>query len=542
MFRRDAIYSILGTAAASRLLAGCDDEDEPRGEAIGGELLGQNLGAGHLLRDGDLRSEIDFASVSPRRVPIAIVGGGVAGLAAAWRLHHHGVTDAELFELESTVGGTSRSGRSSTTPFPWGAHYLPVPMPENTALLALLREVDALEPPDARGVAQGAERLLIRQPAERIFYRGYWYEGLFVHAGATEADYRDLRRLRRELDRYTGLRVDGRRAFTIPLDRGATNDAMAALDQRSAAHWLDQLGIESPRVRFLIDYACRDDYGLLPTEASAWAAIWYYAARTFAPGEETMELLAWPEGNGALVEPMARTLGPRAHTARMAVAIEPQESGVRIELFDPEQQRPEVVIADRAIVALPRFVARRIVEPLRSTPSSSFDAPYGAWMVANLELRSRPLSRGYPPSWDNVIYDSPSLGYVTATHQRGRDFGPTVLTYYLPMTDADPRAGRERLLSPTHEEWKDSILRDLRPAHPDIEKHIRKIDVFRWGHAMVQPRVGFVHSRARREAAHPQGRIHFAHSDLSGIAVFEEAFAQGVRAADEVMHALPSPA
>jgi hypothetical protein len=155
--------------------------------------------------------------------------------------------------------------------------------------------------------------------------------------------------------------------------------------------------------------------------------------------------------------------------------------------------------------------------------------------VANLHLRGRPAWRGFAPAWDNVLHDSPSLGYVNATHQRGRDHGPSVWTYYLPMTDADPRAGRTRLLEPSWGEWRDAILGDLSRAHPDLGRHVEKIDVWRWGHAMVQPRVGVVWGQARRRAALPVGAIHFAHTDLSGVALCEEAFFHGIRAADECL-------
>jgi hypothetical protein len=52
---------------------------------------------------------------------------------------------------------------------------------------------------------------------------------------------------------------------------------------------------------------------------------------------------------------------------------------------------------------------------------------------------------------------------------------------------------------------------------------------------MVRPRTGFIWGGARRRAIEPYRGIHFAHSDLSGIALFEEAFYQGLRAADEVL-------
>ena len=54
--------------------------------------------------------------------------------------------------------------------------------------------------------------------------------------------------------------------------------------------------------------------------------------------------------------------------------------------------------------------------------------------------------RGVPLSWDNVIYDSPSLGYVDATHQslRTRE-DRSVWTYYFALADETPSGDRELL-------------------------------------------------------------------------------------------------
>ena len=99
------------------------------------------------------------------------------------------------------------------------------------------------------------------------------------------------------------------------------------------------------------------------------------------------------------------------------------------------------------IFAAPQFLARHLIRPYRSNPPAHLAAfEYGAWMVANLHLTDRPAGRGFPLAWDNVLYESPSLGYVVNTHQRGLDHGPTVFTYYYPLTDADPRAARSKLL------------------------------------------------------------------------------------------------
>ena len=48
---------------------------------------------------------------------------------------------------------------------------------------------------------------------------------------------------------------------------------------------------------------------------------------------------------------------------------------------------------------------------------------------------------------------------------------------------------------------------------------------------MISPAPGFIFGEAKKEAAQTiDNKIYFAHSDLSGISVFEEAFHQGINA------------
>jgi hypothetical protein len=55
---------------------------------------------------------------------------------------------------------------------------------------------------------------------------------------------------------------------------------------------------------------------------------------------------------------------------------------------------------------------------------------------------------------------------------------------------------------------------------------------------MVQPYTGFIWSQTRRESVRPDRNVHFANTDLSGLALMEEAFYHGIRAADEVLEIL----
>jgi protoporphyrinogen oxidase len=246
--------------------------------------------------------------------------------------------------------------------------------------------------------------------------------------------------------------------------------------------------------------------------------------------------MTWPDGNGRLVRFLADVVGDRLQTGVTVADVAPIEGGARLSVVDRDG-KPRLVQAERVVVATPHYVAKKIVAPLRGRPSDPRAFDYGSWAVANLHLRSRPSASGVPFAWDNVLYESPSLGYVVATHQTGVDYGPTVWTWYYAIT-GDGKAAREKLLKATHREWADVALSDLSRAHRDLGEHLDRVDVFRWGHAMTRPLVGQREALAAAAASAPAGGIHFAHTDLSGIALFEEAHDHGVRAAEEVLAAL----
>jgi hypothetical protein len=107
----------------------------------------------------------------------------------------------------------------------------------------------------------------------------------------------------------------------------------------------------------------------------------------------------------------------------------------------------------------------------------------------------------------------------------------------MPILDDDPAAGRRRLLTTSWNEWVDAIFTDLERAHRGLRDVVENVDVYLWGHAMVRPRPGFLWSEALAASARPLGRLRFAHTDLSGMALFEEAQHWGVRAAADILGA-----
>jgi hypothetical protein len=140
---------------------------------------------------------------------------------------------------------------------------------------------------------------------------------------------------------------------------------------------------------------------------------------------------------------------------------------------------------------------------------------------------------GAPPSWDNVIHASPALGYVDAMHQSTRPHpGPTVITSYWALggdSAEQLKAQRTRLLNDDWSVWAGAVLKDLAQAHPDLPAKVKRIDLMRYGHAMSIPVPGVRGSVALKALSEMKGRVRFAHSDLSGYSVFEEAYFHGHR-------------
>ena len=464
-------------------------------------------------------------------------------MSAAWRLRAAGVDDLLLVELDEDLGGTSRSGRNPVSAYPWGAHYLPAPLESHGPVPRLLRELGAIVGEDEDGHPRFAEQMLIRQPDERLFYKGLWYEGLYLRAGASTGDLAELARFEAQIAQLSAARDGrGRKAFAVPTALSSDDAEWMALDRISMADWLAQNGYRSARLRWVVDYGCRDDFGAPAALVSAWAGLWYFCARRDGD-RENAGYLSWPEGNGRLVQHLASTLKPAQRQLEVLVhTIEPGDEGCLVHAIEASTRRPLAFRARQVVFAGPRFVAGQVVAPWRRQRPGFLGAfEYGPWVVANLTVTKPPRSRGYPLSWDNVLYESRSLGYVVATHQRERadESGPTVLTWYYPLDGADVKAERQRLLDARYPEWEALVMADLRAAHPDIDRLATRLEVMRWGHAMIRPRPGFQSSPARRQAQESLGRaLHFAHSDLGGMATFEEANAFGVVAAERVLTGL----
>ena len=524
--RRELLTAFLGAPLA---LAACRSGVR---KMPAGEIVGQSAALGHTIREG---RSFEVPPDAWTDVGTVIVGGGIAGLAAARKLKQRGYEDLVVLELEKETGGTSRSGVGEPVNYPWGAHYLPVPFRENVELIELLDEMQLTDGRTADGDPLIKEQYLCRDPEERVFYKGRWYDGLYLHVGESDDDKRQLAAFQQLVDGWVNWRdANGRRAFVVPSGACSDDAAVTALDKITFGDWLRQNGFTSPRLFWYCDYACRDDYGLKLDQTSAWAGLFYFCSRVRQSGQESQPFITFPEGNGRFAAHLAASVSDKILRSHMAVSIVPHANGVDVICLN--EGRPAGFRCRQLIFASPIFTAPYVIRGFREDqPFAADEFHHNAWFVANLFLNERPrprFARDFPTAWDNVFYESPSLGYVNATHQKGIDHGPAIWTYYYPMCHEE--GGRTKLFNYEWKDLADVCLTDIARAHPEIYDLCSRVDIMRWGHAMISPRPGFIWGGERQKAARPYRNIYFAHSDLSGIALFEEAFFHGTRAAAAV--------
>lgn len=517
----------IGGFAASKIINSCRDP-----QPIPGCIVGSNAALGHRIRSGSFPEPVRILEKE-----VVIVGAGIAGLGAGYRLHKGGQRNFVLLDLEKQSGGTSVCGRNDVCSYPWGAHYVPLLTEEATAVRKLFEELGVITGYNAQGHPTYDEYFLCGEPQERLYRFGRWQEGLVPALGINEEENREFSRFfsfMEDLKNQKGR--DGKRLFAIPIEKSSQETEWLALDKLTMAEWLDREGYRSTHLRWYVDYSCRDDFGTGYKDTSAWAGLHYFAARNgVAANAHSADVLTWPEGNGWLAEKLAQPINENIITSALVYRVRDNIDSVIVDYWDEQAQNSIRIHARAAVMATPRFVTSRLLQSARAVESAE-EFSYSPWVVANITLSILPRGKGAALSWDNVVFDSPLLGYVVATHQM-TEMHPlkTVLTYYWPLSHLSPAEARKEALSRTYSDWQNIFLGELFKIHPELEGHIEQLDVWVWGHAMVRPTRGFIWGDARMRSLEQHPPIFFAHSDMSGIPIFEEAYTHGVRAAEGVL-------
>ncbi len=526
--RRRFLKNVGLTAAMLPLLQYCKNETLK----LVLRISGTNHILGHRLWIKDFPKPIQKIEI-----PYLIIGGGITGLSAARQFRKNGIDDFLLLELENHLGGNASNGQNQYSKFPLGAHYLPLPNFSDKKLLQFLEEEKIITGYDTSGFAIFDETQLTFFPQERLFYNNSWQEGL-VPKNLNEADRHDFDAFFEKMEKYQSAKgADGKFLFDIPVKMSSADKMVRDFDKITMKEWLRQQGLVSETLCNYVDYCCRDDFGLGIDYVSAWAGIHYFAARKHDSTPDKKEnVLTWPEGNARLALHLKKYADGKNLPNHLAYEVKVVDDKVEVKAFDSVKKQSVSIVADKVLMASPQFVNQYLFESRKQTASKFHYAP---WLLATLTVRDLIDNESYPLSWDNVIYGSKGLGYVHDQHQSlAQTETRKVITYYYSFSGPDLRKMRKEIYSGKEEKWKKLVFDDLKMAHPDIETQTESIDIHLLGHGMISPVPGFIFGDAKAQAAKPIGnRIFFAHSDLSGISIFEEAFHQGIDAVNQMTHA-----
>jgi oxygen-dependent protoporphyrinogen oxidase len=377
---------------------------------------------------------------------VVIVGGGIAGLTAAWELRD---LDAVVLEADDRVGGRVKSFERGPRWVSVGAHMFPG---EGSVLRRLLHELE-LEPARIPGSLLGIAyrgRVVTGGRAETFPFR------LPLAPAARISFVRAGLRIKRDAARYNEL--SRRREGETEAD--ARRRLLGFLDDRS---WDEYIGAVHPQVAEIFR-ATANRMTAEPDEIAAGCMIALFAHVWTTGGVELGFNL--PHGPSAFPQELARRLGERVVTGADVTEIARDGDGVRVRYGEDE------VRGRCAIVATPAPVARTIVTDLPAETAAALDRiVYGSFVVGGILVDdSRPMP------WDDIY------SVLTVEKSFNMLFNHTAAGGGLMVYGGAGRA--QRLLAKSDAEIADTFTADLLDLYPEAKEAVREVIVQRWERAI----------------------------------------------------------
>jgi oxygen-dependent protoporphyrinogen oxidase len=460
--------------------------------------------------------------VRTERRDVVVVGGGIAGLSAAWRLRDH---DVLLLEADRRLGGRLRSDPRDDYWLNYGAHLFPAP---GSLVDSMVRDCGLQTAPvtgGMMGLALGST-LLDRGRVETYPFR------LPLSLGERVAFARAGARVQRAVARYHRLA----RAAPGETPADVRTRVLAFEDQRT---FRDFLGPLPPAVESIFSCAAHRATAEL-SELSAGCGIGLFALVWGGKGSLIARNLVG--GAGRLPAALGRGLGDRVRTECRVTAVHPDGDELLIDYADAEGS-VRCVRARQVIVAVQAPFAAPLVAQVASQAAAALKKlTYGAFLTVAVETNE--TSR---MPWDDV--------YATATPGRAFDMF-TNQAHAL-------RAGGERqrggslmlfaggraaaaLMADDDEAITERFLADLHDLYPQTRGVVSEARVHRWPMGNVYARPGRHRLQAALEGAlGPHRNLHLAGDYFAELGNMEAAARTGAAAAERVasqLHERPAVA
>ncbi|MBI3231210.1 MAG: NAD(P)-binding protein, partial [Burkholderiales bacterium] len=212
---------------------------------------------GHYLRDKKQLPPISETI----ETDVVILGSGIAGLSAAWKMNKLGKRNFLLVNGPQKHGNAA-GGHFGDYAYPTGGHYLPLPSPESTHVREILFDLGIILRDPYAETPYYDERYILHAPEERLLMNGQWQDGFLPVEGVPAWELAEHKRFFAEVERLRALKGrDGRRVFVFPTALSSSDAEWLKLDQITLKTWLEQNGYRAPTLHWYLNYCCRDDYG-----------------------------------------------------------------------------------------------------------------------------------------------------------------------------------------------------------------------------------------------------------------------------------------
>ena len=437
------------------------------------EVDGEDNRICHQVRDKG--SSFFTRPAASARHDVVIVGGGVSGLTAAYRLQHH---DFLLLEKEPHWGGNAYATEYEGSTYATGSAFLA----KDEYAYSFAQEI-------------GLPLLPVNSPDASII-RGElvpdtWGDGLdkLPYPPAVREGFKKFKKEMLTID----VEKQSKELYEKPLS-DFLKDYPDELKQ-----WWDNFG--------------PSNWGAA-SEATA-AAVAIEALQEMSGESRTDDRYTWPGGLGAITKKLADILQPkykdRMQASATIVAVVPGKEEVQVTYMLGGELK--TVAAKVVIMATPKFITRRIVEGL---PDKQIDAMqqirYIPYPVVNLIFDKPVFNHGYD-TWcpGNSFTDFIVADWVIRK-QTGYQQKFNILSCYTPLKEEE----RSHLLNETGaRRIAADVLSDFQKLMPSMNVDPVEVHIYRRGHPLYMSTPG-LYTQVQPLVRQPMDRVFFANTDSEG--------------------------